>query len=400
MTYDVAIVGGGIVGLATAMALTKRSSLSLIVLEAENQLAAHQTGHNSGVVHSGLYYKPGSGKARNCVAGRKAMERFCQEQGLSYERCGKLVVAIQPGQLAALKKLQERGLANGLAGLRYLSKEEVNEFEPHVLCEAALLVPETGIVDFPQVALRFAQIVVRRGGEIRTKSCLFACKAEHHGFSLETRSGLIKAKNLINCGGLQSDRIAKICGLEPNMRIVPFRGEYYELNSAAHGYVRNLVYPVPDDRFPFLGVHFTRMIHGGVEAGPNAVLTFRRDSYRRFNFSFADTLSWLTYPSFWKMAARFWRMGLAETWRSFSKKAFVKSLQSLIPAIESKHVRRGSSGVRAQALAPGGIFVDDFLIVQAERMVHILNAPSPAATASIHIGEQIAEIAEKNFNLH
>lgn len=398
--YDIAIIGGGIVGTATAMALMKQSRPSLIILEAENQLAAHQTGHNSGVIHSGLYYKPGSLKARNCVEGRLAMYAFCQEHGIAVDNCGKIVVASQESDLAALKTLEERGKANGLEGMRRLnSVEEIKEYEPHATGIAGLFVPQTGIVDYMGVTTTYAKIVREAGGEIRTNARVKGIRRMNDEIVLETPNGEVHCKNLINCGGLQSDRIARMAGVDPKLQIVPFRGEYYEIVPERHYLVKNLIYPVPDPRFPFLGVHFTRMVMGGVEAGPNAVLSFKREGYSHWSFSLADSLQFATYGGFWRMALKYWKMSIGEFYRSFSKKAFVKALQGLIPELTEADVHPSGAGVRAQALEPTGMLVDDFRIVEAPHMVHVLNAPSPAATASISIGKNIAEMANKSFGL-
>lgn len=397
--YDVAIIGGGIVGLATAMALTSRARLSLIVLEAENHLAAHQSGHNSGVIHSGLYYKPGSLKARNCVEGREAMYRFCQEHGIAHDRCGKLVVATRESDLPALAELEQRGAANGLRGLRKLRSEEICEHEPYASGIAGLLVPETGIVDYAQVTQAFADVVRKAGSEIQTRTRVVGVRRQSDELVLKTTRGEARCRHLINCGGLQSDRIARMCGVDPRLQIIPFRGEYYELVPERRFLVRNLIYPVPDPRFPFLGVHFTRMIHGGVEAGPNAVLALKREGYRRWSFSLADALEMISYGGFWRMGAKYWKTGLGEFYRSVNHRAFVKALQRLIPELGLDDVRRAGAGVRAQAVEPTGQLVDDFYIVETERMIHVLNAPSPAATASISIGKTIAAMAARSFDL-
>jgi len=397
--YGVAIIGGGIVGMATAMALVSRPGLSLIVLEAEDRLAAHQSGHNSGVIHSGLYYKPGSLKARNCVEGREAMYRFCQEHGIAHERCGKVVVATSESELPALEELERRGRANGLQGLKRLRPEEIREYEPHVSGIAGLFVSETGIVDYVQVTQAFANVVRAAGGEIQTGARVHGFRRETNGLVLETQRGEIHCRYLINCGGLQSDRIARMCGVDPRLQIIPFRGEYYELIPERHYLVKNLIYPVPDPKFPFLGVHFTRMIHGGVEAGPNAVLAFKREGYQKGNLSLTDMLETVSYRGFWRMAGKYWKTGIGEFYRSFSKRAFVKALQRLIPELGFEDVHPAGAGVRAQAVEPTGLLVDDFRIVEAERMIHVLNAPSPAATASISIGKTIASMAAKNFDL-
>lgn len=397
--YDIAVIGGGIVGTATAMALAARPGLSLVVLEAEGRLAAHQTGNNSGVIHSGLYYKPGSLKARNCVEGREALYRFCAEHGIAHERCGKVVVATHERELRTLDELERRGRANGLQGLRRLSGEQIREREPHASGIAGLLVPDTGIVDYAAVTHAFADRVRAAGGAVETGARVRAVRRAGGELVLETARGEVRCRNLINCGGLQSDRIARRCGLEPRLQIVPFRGEYYDLLPERHHLVRNLIYPVPDPGFPFLGVHFTRRIHGGVEAGPNAVLAWKREGYRARDFSLVDAAQLLAYPGFWRMGLEHWRMGLAESWRSVSKRAFVRALQRLLPELRMADLRRGGAGVRAQALEPDGTLADDFRIVQAERMIHVLNAPSPAATASISIGRSIAAMALAGFDL-
>ena len=395
--YDVAIIGGGIVGNATALALSARGDKRIAVLEAEDGLARHQTGHNSGVVHSGLYYKPGSLKARQCVDGREAQYRFAEEHGIAYDRCGKVVVATHESQLPAMQELQRRGEANGLQGVQRLGPEELHEHEPHVKGVAGLRVPQTGIIDYPAATRTYARLVQERGNDVLTGARVTGFRKETGGLVLETPKGAVHAKTLINCAGLQSDRVARLTGVDPGLKIVPFRGEYYEIIPERHDLVRNLIYPVPDPRFPFLGVHFTRMIHGGVEAGPNAVLAFRREGYTKWSLSLRDMFSFALYGGFWKMAWKYWRTGLGEVWRSFSKRAFVKALQGLLPELTVKDVQPGGAGVRAQALEPSGALSDDFRIVEAERMLHVLNAPSPAATASLSIGEEIAKRAAQSF---
>lgn len=397
--YDIAIIGGGIVGLATAMALSEDRSLSLIVLEAEQHVAAHQTGHNSGVIHSGLYYKPGSLKARNCVEGREAMYRFCEQYDIPHDRCGKVVVATREAELPALDALEQRGKANGLEGLKRLAAEEIKDYEPHAAGLAGLFVPQTGIVDYTQVAETYARIVQERGGVIQLGAQVKAIHQRNEGFVLETACCEVQAHNLINCAGLYSDRVARMAGVDPGLQIIPFRGEYYELAPEKQHLVRNLIYPVPDARFPFLGVHFTRMIHGGVEAGPNAVLAFKREGYKMFAISIPDMLQYGLYSGFWRMAAKYWQTGFGEMYRSLSKSAFVRALQKLLPELQSEDIRRSGSGVRAQALEPNGFLADDFRIVAGQRMIHVLNAPSPAATASISIGKSIAAMAVKDLAL-
>jgi len=398
-TYDIAVVGGGIVGMATAMSALARRRVSVVVLEKENRLAAHQTGNNSGVIHSGLYYKPDSLKARNCTAGREALYRFCAERGIPAERCGKVVVATREKQLPVLEELWRRGEANGLTGLRRLRPEEIREIEPHAAGIAGLFVPQTGIVDYARVTEAYAEEVRRGGGEVLLGAAVRRIAHAGGGLVLETGKGEVRCRHLINCAGLQSDRVARMAGAEPGVRIVPFRGEYYELTPERCDLVRNLIYPVPDPEFPFLGVHFTRMIGGGVEAGPNAVLAFKREGYSRWSFSAGDLFDAFSYGGFWRMAGSNWRMGLGELWRSWNKGAFVRALQALMPEIAAADLVPGGAGVRAQALDPDGKLVDDFRIVEAERQIHVLNAPSPAATASISIGETIADLAGKSFDL-
>ncbi len=397
--YDVAIIGGGIVGLASAMALSQIPNMRIIVIEAEQNIARHQTGNNSGVIHSGLYYKPGSLKAKNCVAGRMAMYEFCERHEIPYEKCGKVVVAASEKELDILTDMENRGLANGLMGLRKLTREELREYEPHVAGIAGLLVPETGIVDYKDVCEAFAKVIRNAGNDIITHTKFTGLIRSSGELIIQTSDGEVRAKNLINCGGLQSDRIAKICGIDPGLMIVPFRGEYYKLKPEKYNLVNNLIYPVPDPSFPFLGVHFTRMIHGGIEAGPNAVLSFKREGYHKTSFSLKDSIDTFTYPGFIRLAARYMKTGLGEFYRSFNKHAFVKALQKLIPEITESDISPGGAGVRAQALTPDGSLVDDFRIVEAEQMIHVLNAPSPAATASISIGKIIADMAVKNFSL-
>ncbi len=397
--YDVAIIGGGIVGLATAMALTKDRSLSLIVLEGADHVAAGQTGHNSGVIHSGLYYKPGSLKAKTCVRGRIALYEFCKEHGIAYDNCGKVVVATNESELPALDDLEQRGKANGLEGLRRLTGEEIKEYEPHAVGIAGLHVQQTGIVDYTQVTETYAKIVQERGGVIQCGAQVYGIHSLSKEFWLETDCCNVYARNLINCAGLNSDRIARMAGVDPGLEIIPFRGEYYELVPEKQYLVNNLIYPVPDARFPFLGVHFTRMVHGGVEAGPNAVLAFKREGYKMSDISIPDMIEYGTYIGFWRMALKYWKTGFGEMYRSVSKRAFVHALQKLIPELQNEDIQRSGSGVRAQALEPNGFMADDFRIKQAERQIHVLNAPSPAATASIAIGESIAEMAVRDLEL-
>jgi len=396
-TYEIAIIGGGIVGTATALNLQKKGSYKIVILEAEDHLAAHQTGNNSGVIHSGLYYKPGSLKAKNCTLGRELMYRFCEENNIKHDKCGKLVVATNKNEVASLDELERRGKENGLKEIKRLSKEKLKEFEPHVNGIEGLFVGETGIVDYKDVVDAYSKLIKENGGEIKTNSRFKSLRKDGSELILETVSGEIRTKFLVNCGGLQSDRVAKLCGVEPGLQIVPFRGEYYKIKKEKEHLVNNLIYPVPDPKFPFLGVHFTRMINGGVEAGPNAVLAFKREGYKHSDISIPDILGMITYTGFWKMAAKHYKMGFHEFHRSFSKEAFVKALQKLIPEIQYDDIYREGAGVRAQALEPDGKLVDDFRIIEGNKMVHVLNAPSPAATASLSIGETISELIVKNF---
>jgi L-2-hydroxyglutarate oxidase len=391
-TCDVAIAGGGLVGLGTAMALAGRG-LKVAVLEAEDRVAAHQSGHNSGVIHSGLYYKPGSHKARLCVEGARALYRFCAEEGIAHQRCGKLVVATHAEELPWLDELERRGTANGLAGVRRLGPEEIREIEPHAAGIAALHVPETGIADYPAVAQGMARRIEARGGRVATGARVLAVRRDGAGLVVETARGAFAASLLVNCAGLQADRVARLCGADPALRILPFRGEYYQLTPERRGLVRGLIYPVPDPRFPFLGVHLTLMVNGGVEAGPNAVLALKREGYRWRDVSLRDAAGIAAWPGFWRLAARFWRIGAYEVRRSLLKSVFVRDLQRLVPELVASDLRRAGSGVRAQALDSQGRLVDDFHIVRGERAIHVLNAPSPAATASIRIGEEIAAMA-------
>jgi L-2-hydroxyglutarate oxidase len=395
-TFEVAVVGGGIVGLATAMALGQRS-LRVVVFESEDRVAAHQTGHNSGVIHSGLYYKPGSLKAKNCAAGREAMVTFCEHRGIRVERCGKIVVATDPAEIPALDELQGRGTANGLEGLRRLRPEEIRELEPNAAGVDGLFVPQTGIVDFAEVCKVMAAVIRDQGGQILTSTAFAGVHRETGGLVVHSLEAKVFVKGLVNCAGLQADRVARLCGIEPGLRIVPFRGEYFNVKPERQGLVRNLVYPVPDPRFPFLGVHFTRRIGGGLEAGPNAVLAFKREGYTSSDFSLLDVADMVAYGGFWRMAARNWRMGFDEFRRSGSRALFAAALQKLVPEIREEDLEPGGSGVRAQAVAPDGTLCDDFRIAQGERMVHVLNAPSPAATASLAIGQAIADFAVRKF---
>jgi L-2-hydroxyglutarate oxidase len=389
--FDYVVVGGGIVGLSAAFAiLENKPGTRIAVLEKEAAWARHQTGRNSGVIHSGIYYKPGSLKARLCREGNERLVRFCQTHGIRYETCGKVIVATTAAELPPLENLYNRGITNGLK-VRRLNASEVKEIEPHVDCLAGIHVPSTGIVDFVGVCRKLADLIQAQGCGLRLDTKVLAFRANGAGAILETSQGDLAARWIINCAGLHSDRMAKLGGADPGARIVPFRGEYYELKPERRGLVHNLIYPVPDPNFPFLGVHFTRMIDGSIHAGPNAVLSLKREGYSRTAFDLRDFIETMTYPGFWRLAAKHGRSGLEEMYRSFSKRAFVRSLQKLVPEIDEADLVPGGAGVRAQALRPDGGLVDDFLIINHWPAIHICNAPSPAATASLEIGRIIAE---------
>jgi L-2-hydroxyglutarate oxidase len=391
--FDVLIVGGGIVGLATALqTLTSLPDTRLALLEKEPQIARHQTGHNSGVIHSGLYYKPGSLKARNCVAGAVAMVEFCRKHGIPHDICGKVVVATEESELPGLEELMRRGKANGVPGLAKISVEQLRESEPHCKGIAALHVPGTGIVDYSLVARKYGELIQAAGGQILTSCEVRGIRQDSSDVVLETSRGAFKSTRVINCAGLHSDRIMRLAGEKNGLQIVPFRGEYYEIVPERRALVRNLIYPVADPRFPFLGVHFTRRISGGIEAGPNAVLALKREGYRKTDFNLKDAVETAAFPGFWRMAAKYWRSGFGEYYRSLNKSAFTRALQKLVPEIQSSDLEPAGAGVRAQALDNSGRLLDDFAIVRSKQMIHVCNVPSPAATASLVIGKQIAEM--------
>jgi L-2-hydroxyglutarate oxidase len=389
---DVAIVGGGIVGLATAHELQRlRPGTRVVVVEKEARVGAHQTGHNSGVIHSGLYYAPGSLKARTCREGYARLLRFCEEHAVAHEVCGKLVVATEPDEVARLEALAERGAANGLTGIERLGPAGIREREPHCAGVAALRVPQTGIVDYPAMARRLAEAVVAAGGAVRTSTRALGLRDDGTGAVLETDAGEVHARAVVTCAGLQSDEVARRTDPALDLRIIPFRGEYHELVPSARHLVRHLIYPVPDPAFPFLGVHFTRRVDGTVECGPNAVVAFAREGYRKFDVSPRELAGILAWPGFRRVARRHWRTGLGEYRRSYSRRAFVTALSRLVPEIRVAHLSPGGAGVRAQACARDGGLLDDFEIRHAGRVVHVCNAPSPAATASLAIGDAIAQ---------
>ena len=397
------MIGGGIVGLATAWQLPQRHpNLRISVLEKEREVAAHQTGRNSGVVHSGLYYVPGSLKATTCRRGKELLERFCREYGVPHERCGKVVVATQDEEIERLDRLEERARANGVEHRR-IGPEELREIEPHASGIAALHVPESGIVQYVSMCHALVREIETAGGLVRTGVEVNRVAVESQDVAVHLRrtvegGGLERADVVVNCAGLQSDQVARRSGSTPDARIVPFRGEYYELTAEARHLVKHLIYPVPDPRFPFLGVHFTRMIGDGIECGPNAVFALAREGYRWRDIDFADLADALSWPGTWKLFKQHWRTGLGETWRSFSKKAFVTALQRLVPEIRTEHLVRAPAGVRAQALTREGALVDDFAITREGPVLHVTNAPSPAATASLAIGERLAEEIEPLLN--
>ena len=403
--YDLTIIGGGILGLATALKITAiHPNLRLLLLEKEAELSRHQTGNNSGVIHSGLYYRPGSLKARSCVSGRQELIAFCDEHSIPYEICGKVVVATSEPELARLDELYRRGAANGLRDLEIIGPERLKEIEPHASGIRGLLVPQTGIVDYRKVAAAYAEKIRDQGGDIRLSQRVVGMLERPDEIVLQTSGGDYRTKHLINCCGLQSDIVAEMIadhnGGGEEHRIIPFRGEYYKLAPEREFLVRNLIYPVPDPTFPFLGVHFTRMARGGVEAGPNAVFAYAREGYRHTDINLSDLWRTISFRGFWAITGKYWRTGFGELYRSLSKSAFVRALQKLLPEIRESDLVSGGSGVRAQAVSASGALVDDFVIQQSRNAIHVLNAPSPGATASLAIGRQICEMAEKNFELN
>jgi (S)-2-hydroxyglutarate dehydrogenase len=396
---DIAIIGGGIVGLATALALkTQSPSLSVTVLEKEAELASHQTGHNSGVIHAGIYYKPGSYKAKLCVEGSRLLINFCEANGVPFDRCGKLIVATTEEELPALQTLYERGTANGIPGLEMVGPERIREIEPHARAVRALHSPVTAITDYTQVANAMANKIEAAGGTIHTKAKVHAIQRSDGYFHLETPRVTVRCHHLINCSGLYSDKVAQLMGLRPDARLIPFRGEYYTLRPECR-LVRGLIYPVPNPEFPFLGVHFTKRIGGDYEAGPNAVLAFAREGYKLSDVCWKDVWEMVRFSGFWAMAWKYWQMEVYELYRSLSRKAFLKALQKLVPELQDRDMAPGGSGVRAQIVTAQGSLVDDFLIAEAPNAINVLNAPSPAATASLAIGNHIASLASKSFNL-
>lgn len=398
-SYDVIIVGAGIVGLATALKLKqKKPDLSVAILDKEATIAAHQTGNNSGVIHSGLYYKPGSKKAINCINGYHMLIDFCDTHKVDYDLCGKVVVAIDENELPELEKLYKRGLEHGLNNLKMLDAKGIKEYEPHINGLKGFHVPQTGIVNYSVVADKMAEVFRNLGGKIMLNSKVVKVDKTPNKVIVHTPNKTIEAKYLVNCAGLYSDKVAKINGDYEPIKIIPFRGEYFKLSKEKEYLIKNLVYPVPDPNFPFLGVHFTRMKKGGVEAGPNAVLAYAREGYKKSQINVGEFLETLAWPGFRKVAAKYWRTGLGEFYRSYSKKAFTKALQRLLPEITAKDLVPGGAGVRAQACDKDGGLLDDFAIHESDRAVNVYNAPSPAATSSLAIGDTIADITLKHFN--
>jgi L-2-hydroxyglutarate oxidase len=400
LVYDFVIVGGGIVGLSVGMTLGRcRPGARILVLEKEDMLAAHQTGRNSGVIHSGIYYKPGSFKARFARDGSRSLVRFCEEHGIAHEVCGKVIVATEPGELPRLEALYERGVANGIA-VEKIGPDRLREIEPHCRGIAAVHVKATGIVDYKAVAATYARLIGEQGGDVRLATRVLGVASRdgaEGGAVVQTDKGEFAARFLVNCAGLHSDRVARMAPGDQSTkaRIVPFRGEYYDIKPEKRYLVRHLIYPVPNPDFPFLGVHFTRMIGGDIHAGPNAVLSLKREGYHKTDVDLRDLGEVLAFPGFWRLAGKYWRDGLAEAYRSWSKAAFVRSLQRLVPEIQAEDITPSRAGVRAQALLPSGALVDDFLLVRTQNALHVCNAPSPAATASLEIGTAVAaEVAK------
>ncbi|MGB6675601.1 MAG: L-2-hydroxyglutarate oxidase [Terriglobales bacterium] len=399
-SFDIVVIGGGIVGLSTAMQLCRTfPRLRLLLVEKEDRVARHQSGHNSGVIHSGIYYKPGSLKAKLCVEGAAAMVTFCREHAIPVEICGKIIVAITAEEIPRLQGLLERGQANGITGLKLMDKAQALEIEPHCGGMAWLHVPGTGITDYVAVCQKYAELITAQGGIVSTGTEVTGIARGNGETVIETNRGSLGTKYLINCAGLHSDRVSRMAGEKTEVTIVPFRGEYYDLVPEREHLVRGLLYPVPDLRFPFLGVHFTRRISGGVDAGPNAVLAFKREGYRRSDFSLQDAATTFAYSGFWHMAAKYWRSGAGEFYRSFHKPAFVRALQTLVPDVRSPDLVADGAGVRATAVSRDGSLVDDFQFVCSQNMLHVWNVVSPAATASLPIGREIVRMAQQGFGL-
>lgn len=394
--YDVIIAGAGIVGLATGLKiLEKKPDAKLLIIEKEAGIARHQTGHNSGVIHSGIYYKPGSLKAVNCISGYKQLLEFCDKENVPYNICGKVIAATDESEIPYLEILYERGVANGLANIKKITKEELKEFEPHANGIKGIHVPYTGIIDYTKVSDKYAEKIIAAGGEITLSEKVIGLNNTVDEIEVDTSRKSYKCKKFVNCCGLYSDRFYNQDGKAIDVRIIPFRGEYYKIKEDKQYLVNNLIYPVPNPEFPFLGVHFTRMINGGVEAGPNAVLAFKLEGYKKTSFNFFDTVRIFSWPGFMKVALKFYKVGFGEFKRSFNKKAFVKALQKLLPEIQEDDLVAGGSGVRAQAVGRNGKLIDDFVINRNGNVINVLNAPSPAATSSLAIGDTISDFVIK-----
>ncbi len=398
--YDIGVIGGGIIGLATAMRLTQEyPRYKVVVLEKEPDVAQHQTGRNSGVIHAGIYYSPGSQKADFCSVGGRMLRRFCDERGIEYSICGKLIVAIDKSETPLLDELHRRGTANGAQGLEIVGKERLREIEPHAAGIRAVFSPGTGIVDFAKVTRAFATEVIENGGDLFTSAEVLGIASRDGKHYLHTPKGEVPANHVVNCAGLQADSIARRMGLETGLRIIPFRGEYFSLRPERSGLVRGLIYPTPNPKLPFLGVHFTKRVDGSVEAGPNAVLALAREGYRKTDFDMREVLGILTYPGFWRMAMVHWKTGFKEQYRSQMKRSFVRSLQTLVPEVQEDDVWEPSAGIRAQAVGRNGELLEDFRIVRTEKSIHVLNAPSPAATTSLAISRYIVDLIGESFDL-
>lgn len=399
MMYDFTIVGAGIVGLSAAYKLSlKYPDAKILVLEKEDRVAAHQTGKNSGVIHSGIYYTPGSYKAKSCVDGRHQLVDFCKKHNVAIDVCGKVIVAVDEEELPRLEKIYERGRQNQIEGIEMIDAKRLKELEPHVKGVAAIHVPCAGIVDFTGICQKLKKLLGAGNGEVKFNRKVSNISNNGEAVIIEAGAEKIKSRYLVNCAGLHSDHVARFAGIHSPVKIVPFKGEYYELKPEAEYLVNDLIYPLPNPEFPFLGVHFTRMVLGGIECGPNAVFAFKREGYKKLSFSLKDTTETFNFPGFWKMARRHWRMGMDEYRRSFSKKAFVKDLQKLIPEIKEDQLKPSPAGIRAMALQPNGEILDDFYFEVADRQIHVLNAPSPAATAGLAIGDEIVKRVEKHFS--
>lgn len=398
MSYDVTIIGGGIVGLATALRLKEsRPELKVAVLEKENQVAKHQTGNNSGVIHSGIYYKPGSLKATNCLTGYNQLLEFCQRENVRYELCGKIIVATNQAELPALENIYKRGMDNGLTKIKKITQQELKEHEPYVNGISGVSVPYAGIINYKEVSQKYAEVFQKSGGELFFGEQVENIRNQANHSEIITNKRTYQTRLVVNCAGLFSDRIAALNRKKVDIRIIPFRGEYYEIKPEKQYLVKNLIYPVPDPNFPFLGVHFTRMIKGGIEAGPNAVFAFKKEGYKKTDFSLGDVATSLTWPGFQKVMLKYWRTGLSEYYRSFSKAAFTKALQKLIPDIQENDLVPGGAGVRAQACDRTGGLLDDFMILEDKYIINVCNAPSPAATSSLSIGKTVSDMVVKRF---